>query len=212
MLLLLHPFNGIFSRRTWVSQHQKGKPFWILLEPEMMGWQWHQLDHMQIICISLQTDDHSSTSPLSFYSPNALPAAQPTASEHWNAPHNCNKHFHVEGHFSDESGSAASPQFSSSLIVQILLWAGITGCPSSHPMNSVAALNETKSVSVSREKSLASSSFTNELPREGPLLTLHFVSNHNHNNTCDNHDSNKWSVYFDKRLHRHCTWMVFPIL
>jgi len=41
---------------TWVSWHQKGKPFWILLEQEMMGWQWHQLDHMQIICTSLQTD------------------------------------------------------------------------------------------------------------------------------------------------------------
>jgi len=32
----------------------------------MMGWQQHQLDHMEIICISLQTDNHTSTSPLSF--------------------------------------------------------------------------------------------------------------------------------------------------
>jgi len=32
-----HPFNGLFSRTTWVSQHHKGKPFWILLEQEMMG-------------------------------------------------------------------------------------------------------------------------------------------------------------------------------
>jgi len=30
----------------------------------MIGWQWHQLDHMQIICTSLQTDNHASTSPL----------------------------------------------------------------------------------------------------------------------------------------------------
>jgi len=36
------------------------------VEQEMMGWQWHQLDHMQIICTSLQTDKHTSTSPLSF--------------------------------------------------------------------------------------------------------------------------------------------------
>jgi len=36
-----------FSRITWVSRHQKRKSFWILLEQEMMGWQWHQLDHMQ---------------------------------------------------------------------------------------------------------------------------------------------------------------------
>ena len=26
----------------------------------MMGWQWHQLDHMQIICTLLQTDKHAS--------------------------------------------------------------------------------------------------------------------------------------------------------
>jgi len=28
----------------------------------MMGWQWHQLDHVQIICTLLQTDNHVSTS------------------------------------------------------------------------------------------------------------------------------------------------------
>jgi len=31
-----------------------------------MGWQWHQLDHMQITCTSLRTDNHASTSSLSF--------------------------------------------------------------------------------------------------------------------------------------------------
>jgi len=76
-------FNGLFSRTTWVSQHQKGKTFWILMKQEMMGWQWHQLDHTQIICISLQTDNRDSTPLLSFYSPDALPAAQPAVSEHW---------------------------------------------------------------------------------------------------------------------------------
>jgi len=30
----------------------------------MIGWQWHQLAHMQIICALLQTDNHASTSPL----------------------------------------------------------------------------------------------------------------------------------------------------
>jgi len=78
----VHPFNGLFSRTTWVSQHQKGKPFWILLEQETMGWQWHQLYHMQIICSSLKTDNHASTSPLSFYRPDALPTTQPTVSKH----------------------------------------------------------------------------------------------------------------------------------
>jgi len=54
----------------------------ILLEHEMMGWQWHQLDQMQIICTSLHSDNHASTSPLSFYRLDALPAAQPTPSKH----------------------------------------------------------------------------------------------------------------------------------
>jgi len=38
----------------------------------MMGWQWHQLDHMQIICTSLQTDNHTSTLSLNFLQGNAL--------------------------------------------------------------------------------------------------------------------------------------------
>jgi len=29
-------------------------------------WQWHQLGHMQV-CTLLQTDNHASTSPLSFF-------------------------------------------------------------------------------------------------------------------------------------------------
>ena len=32
-----------------------------------MEWQWHQLDHMQIICTWLQTDNHASTSSLNFF-------------------------------------------------------------------------------------------------------------------------------------------------
>jgi len=32
-----------------------------------MGWQWHQLDHMQVNCTSLQTDNHVNTSPLNFF-------------------------------------------------------------------------------------------------------------------------------------------------
>jgi len=40
------------------------------------------ISHMQIICTSLQRDNHASTSPLSFYRPDALPAAQPTASKY----------------------------------------------------------------------------------------------------------------------------------
>jgi len=33
----------------------------------MIGYQWHQLDHMQITCTSLQTGNHTSTSTLSFF-------------------------------------------------------------------------------------------------------------------------------------------------
>jgi len=46
------------------------------------GWQWHQLDHMQTICTSIQTDNHMNTSSLNFYRPGALPDAQPTVSKH----------------------------------------------------------------------------------------------------------------------------------
>jgi len=38
----------------------------------MMGWQWHQLDHMQIIYTLLQTDNHASTSSLSFFTGRML--------------------------------------------------------------------------------------------------------------------------------------------
>jgi len=31
-ILLLRLFNGLFSRTTWVSRHQKGKRFWTLLK------------------------------------------------------------------------------------------------------------------------------------------------------------------------------------
>ena len=77
------PFNGLFSRTTWVGRYQKDKPFWILLKQEMTGCQWHQPNHMQIVCTSLQTDKHGSTLSFHiFYRPDARPAAQPTASKH----------------------------------------------------------------------------------------------------------------------------------
>ena len=48
------------------------KPFWILLKQEMMGWQWHQLNHMQVIHTLLQTDNHASTSSLKFFMDHML--------------------------------------------------------------------------------------------------------------------------------------------
>ena len=41
-------------------------------------WQWHQLGHMQV-CISLQTDNHASTLPLSFLQAGC-PSCRPTNS------------------------------------------------------------------------------------------------------------------------------------
>jgi len=81
LLTHTHTFNGLLSRTTWVSRHQKGKPFWILLKHEM-GLQWPQLDHKQIICTTLQTDNHASSPSLNFYRPDALLDAQPTVSKH----------------------------------------------------------------------------------------------------------------------------------
>jgi len=52
------------------------------MHQEMMEWQWHQQDHMQIICDLLQTDNNPSTSPV-FYRPDALLDTQPTVSKHW---------------------------------------------------------------------------------------------------------------------------------
>jgi len=72
-----------FSMTTWVSQHHKGKPFWIILEQKKMRWVASPGPYAnQIICTSLQTDNHASTSPLSFYRSYALPGAKPTASKH----------------------------------------------------------------------------------------------------------------------------------
>ena len=61
-----HPFNGHFSGTTQVSRYQKGKTNLDFTEARDSEWQWHQLGHMQV-CTSLQTDNHASTSPLSFF-------------------------------------------------------------------------------------------------------------------------------------------------
>jgi len=77
-----YPFNGPFSGTTRVSRYQKGKPIWILLKQETVsgsGISW-------AICkpaprsrqITMPAPHHSV-----FYRPDALPAAQPTASKHW---------------------------------------------------------------------------------------------------------------------------------
>ena len=63
--LLLQPFNGLFSRTTWVSRYQKGTTNLDFTGARDSEWQWHQLGHMQVYT-SLQTDNHASTPPLCF--------------------------------------------------------------------------------------------------------------------------------------------------
>ena len=48
-----------------MSRYQKGKANLDFTEARDSEWQWHQLDQMQV-CTSLQTDNHASTSQLSF--------------------------------------------------------------------------------------------------------------------------------------------------
>jgi len=65
-----------------VSRYQKGKTNLDVTEARDSEWQWHLLGHMQV-CTLLQTDNYASTSPFSFlHRPEALPAAQPTATKH----------------------------------------------------------------------------------------------------------------------------------
>ena len=75
-----HPFNGPLSGTIQVSRYQKGKTNLDFTGARDSEWQWHQLGCMQV-CTSLQTDNHASTQHSVFYRPDALSAAQPTASK-----------------------------------------------------------------------------------------------------------------------------------
>jgi len=61
-----------------VSQYQKGKTNLDFTGARDSKWQWHQLGRMQV-CTSLQTDNHTSTSPLSFLQAGC-PSCRPTNS------------------------------------------------------------------------------------------------------------------------------------
>ena len=78
-----HLFNGPFSGTNWVSQYQKRKTNLNFTEARDSDWQWHQLGHMQV-CTSLQTDNHASTPPVSFFTgwmPFLLPNQQHQSTE-----------------------------------------------------------------------------------------------------------------------------------
>jgi len=66
---------------NYYIQYQKGKTSLDLNEARdevVLGWKWHQLDHMQTICTLLQIDSH--TSSLNFNRLDAFPDAQPCQS------------------------------------------------------------------------------------------------------------------------------------
>jgi len=73
-----HPHNGPLSGTTRVSRYQKGKTNLDFTEARDSEWQWHRLGRMQV-CISLQTDNHASTPPLSFLQAGC-PSCRPTNS------------------------------------------------------------------------------------------------------------------------------------
>ena len=60
-----HPFNGPLFGSTRVSPYQKGKTNLDFTGARDGEWQWHQLGDRQV-CTSLQMDNHTSTSPLSW--------------------------------------------------------------------------------------------------------------------------------------------------
>ena len=61
-----------------MSRYQKGKTNLDFTWSKRHEWQWHELGHMQV-CTSLQTDNHASTSLLSFLQA-VCPSCRPTNS------------------------------------------------------------------------------------------------------------------------------------
>ena len=88
-----HPFNGPFSGTTQLSRYQKGKTNLDFTGARDSEWQWHQLGCMQV-CTLLQTDNHASTPPLSFFTgrmPFLPPNQQRQSTEGWQLLVNANK-------------------------------------------------------------------------------------------------------------------------
>jgi len=74
----IHPFHGPLSGTNRVNRYQKDKTNLDFTEARNSEWQWHQLGHMQV-CTSLKTENHTSTSPLS-YLQAGCPSCRPTNS------------------------------------------------------------------------------------------------------------------------------------
>jgi len=77
------PFNGLFSRTTWLSRHQKGKPFWFYWSKRL----WGDSSFSWTICKSFAPHSRQITTSVphhsDFYRPDSLSDNQPTVSKHW---------------------------------------------------------------------------------------------------------------------------------
>jgi len=95
-----HAFTGPFSGTIQVSRHQKSKTNLDFAEARDSEWQWHQLGCMQV-CASLQTNNHASTSPLSFFTgrmPFLPPNQQCKSTEGPNMLEKNYKHLHLKAY------------------------------------------------------------------------------------------------------------------
>ena len=92
------PFNGPSSGTTQVSRYQKGKTNLDFTEARDSEWQWHQLSHMQV-CTTLQTDNHASTPPLSFFT-GRMPILPPNQQRQSSAGSGTDTRKHISRHVS----------------------------------------------------------------------------------------------------------------
>ena len=86
LLLLLHPFNGLFSEDTWVSRYQKGKTSLDVNETRDDG-VWDGSGISWIICKQSGPRSRQITTPTCHHSIflklDTPPDAQPTVSKQW---------------------------------------------------------------------------------------------------------------------------------
>jgi len=70
--------------------------------------QWRQVDHVQTVCTLLQADNHTDTSSLNFYRPDALPKKSMASLRISPSGTNVRKHAHMDGQVQNIMPSAAT--------------------------------------------------------------------------------------------------------
>ena len=180
-----------------MSRYQKGKTNLDFTEARDSEWQWHQLGRIKV-CTSLQKDNHASTPYSIFYRPDALPAAQPTASKHWRQRLPTCLHFN--SHLPDEPDLAdISPQFSSSIYPfrdrwHKLLWAECL--PVTQP--TVSKHEHRTQTDFNHWPYLILSSFSTTFPMEKVLHPSCRLSN-------ASTSTNWWQYGLSYVMYHHCT-------